>query len=194
MGVGKTTVASLIASKEPRGSVFLEERDEYLLRYYHSPREYAFLNQLSFTLRFLQTALDAGQCEGEFVIQDRCIYEAHDVFTRLRRESGLISDAEYLLLERLVKVAETVTPKPSLLVFLDAPPEVAYRRVAMRGISYESGLSREAHVRLYRAYQEWFDAFRLCPKTVVPTDRSSSEEVATLVLERIHSLPIVQNP
>ncbi len=181
IAVGKTTVTRLVGSKVAGAVAFIEQRDQYLDRYYEDPVAFAFMNQLAYTLQFLEQAAEIARVDAPLVIQDRSIYDTHWVFSSARLSDGSISAEQFELLERAYRAADIIV-RPSLLVLLEASPEEAYRRMLNRGEPAERSVSLRYLAELQSLYSEWFDAFDVCPKAALSTDKLSSEGVAENVL------------
>ena len=61
-------------------------------------------------------------------------------------------------------------PRPDLLLYLRAPVPVLLDRIHSRGRAMESGISEEYLSLLDAFYEEWMQAFDLCPVLTIQTD------------------------
>jgi len=185
IGAGKTTIIELISYALRPCEVFREQPDIYLERYYHDPATFAFLNQLSYSLQFLEQAARISQCGSDCtVVQDRSIYDTHQVFSRLVMASGFVSPDEFSLLERIYRAADLLV-RPTLLVVLDANVDVVFQRMRHRGHKVEARVSTDYLIRLRDAYIHWYEEFDLCRKVLIRTDEQSPEAVARCVLDAV---------
>lgn len=184
IGTGKTTAVQQVSLRLEKAAAFYEERDVYLSRFYSDPARYAFMNQLAYSLQYLSQAAHILKCE-ETVIQDRSIYDTHDVFSRMRFEEGLIKSEEFLLLKRIYDSCHLLT-QPSLLVMLDASVEVAHRRVEARAHELEQGLTKELLYGLRDRYLAWYSSFDLCPKILIRTDDVPPQTVAESIIRTVN--------
>jgi deoxyadenosine/deoxycytidine kinase len=168
IGTGKTTAVQQVSLRLKTATAFYEERDVYLARFYSDPERYAFVNQLAYSLQYLNQAVHISKC-NEVVIQDRSIYDTHEVFSTMRFEDGLINNEEFRLLERIYDTCHLIT-QPTLLVVLDASVDVAYQRFEARAHELEVGLTKELLHKLRDRYLAWYSSFNLCAKVLINTD------------------------
>jgi deoxyadenosine/deoxycytidine kinase len=60
-------------------------------------------------------------------------------------------------------------PRPDLLLYLQAPVSVLMKRIGQRGRAIESGVSVDYLSLLETFYEEWIQAFDLCPVLTIRT-------------------------
>ncbi|MBE0606152.1 MAG: deoxynucleoside kinase [Deltaproteobacteria bacterium] len=166
IGVGKSSLAKILAQKyasrlvkeEVQGNPFLE-------RFYENPRKYAFQTQLFFLLsRYRQQReLAQGDLFEAGVVCDY-ILAKDKIFALINLE-----DDEISLYESIYKLLVSTLPKPDLVVYLQARPEVLLSRVRKRGISYERNISLDYLRTLSDAYNEYFFHYNETPLLVVNT-------------------------
>ncbi|TMQ08775.1 MAG: hypothetical protein E6J90_39520 [Deltaproteobacteria bacterium] len=182
IGTGKTTLVQHLAGTVP-GSLALPERPGlYLADLYRDPTTYAFRSQLDFTLQLLDLALT--DASAEVIIQERSIFDAHDVFSRTMLEAGHITPRDFELLERIQRMT-AARVRPAFLIFLEATPPVAYERMRRRADIDETMMTMDYLERLGRAYAHWYSTFSLCPKVAIATDGKSAAEVAAVAAAAI---------
>lgn len=180
IGTGKTTTTEAVAKAMPNCSAFVEVRDTFLARFYEDPNRYAFLNQLAYSLQYLEQAVEISKSTSH-IVQDRSIYDTHQVFSQWRRETGLIFEDEFELLQRIFRASDRLA-RPTLLVLLESSVDVALSRIIARDLPTELGLTNEFLSDLTLRYTEWFDRFGLAPKLRLPTDTTSVDEVVDTIL------------
>jgi len=166
IGVGKSSLAKILAQKyasrlvkeEVQGNPFLE-------RFYENPRKYAFQTQLFFLLsRYRQQReLAQGDLFEAGVVCDY-ILAKDKIFALINLE-----DDEVSLYESIYKLLVSTLPKPDLVVYLQARPEVLLSRVRKRGIAYERNISLDYLRTLSDAYNEYFFHYNETPLLVVNT-------------------------
>jgi len=166
IGVGKSSLAKILAQKyasrlvkeEVQGNPFLE-------RFYENPRKYAFQTQLFFLLsRYRQQReLAQGDLFEAGVVCDY-ILAKDKIFALINLE-----DDEISLYESIYKLLVSTLPKPDLVVYLQARPEVLLSRVRKRGIAYERNISLDYLRTLSDAYNEYFFHYNETPLLVVNT-------------------------
>ena len=178
--VGKTTTCELLG-KSLACSVFYEKREILLKEYYSDPDKFAFLNQLTYSLQFLEQAVEISKCKGA-AVQDRSIYDTHNVFSRLHLQSNRISSLEFSLLDRILRSADQLI-RPSLLILLDAPIDTVYKRMQVRGFNEELSVTPAYLAELQDLYLSWFKAFDICDKKYFNTDSVQPQQLARDILK-----------
>jgi len=166
IGVGKSSLAKILAQKyasrlvkeEVAGNPFLE-------RFYENPRKFAFQTQLFFLLsRYRQQReLAQGDLFETGLVCDY-ILAKDKIFALINLE-----DDEVSLYESIYKLLVSTLPKPDLVIYLQARPEVLLSRVRKRGIAYERNISLDYLRTLSDAYNEYFFHYNETPLLVVNT-------------------------
>ena len=166
IGVGKSSPAKILAQKyasrlvkeEVAGNPFLE-------RFYENPRKFAFQTQLFFLLsRYRQQReLAQGDLFEAGLVCDY-ILAKDKIFALINLE-----DDEISLYESIYKLLVSTLPKPDLVIYLQARPEVLLSRVRKRGIAYERNISLDYLRTLSDAYNEYFFHYNETPLLVVNT-------------------------
>ena len=166
IGVGKSSLAKILAQKyasrlvkeEVAGNPFLE-------RFYENPRKFAFQTQLFFLLsRYRQQReLAQGDLFEAGLVCDY-ILAKDKIFALINLE-----DDEVSLYESIYKLLVSTLPKPDLVIYLQARPEVLLSRVRKRGITYERNISLDYLRTLSDAYNEYFFHYNETPLLVVNT-------------------------
>ena len=166
IGVGKSSLAKILAQKyasrlvkeEVAGNPFLE-------RFYENPRKFAFQTQLFFLLSRYRQQRELAQgdlFEGGLVCD--YILAKDKIFALINLE-----DDEISLYESIYKLLVPTLPKPDLVIYLQARPEVLLSRVRKRGIAYERNISLDYLRTLSDAYNEYFFHYNETPLLVVNT-------------------------
>lgn len=185
IGVGKTTLARKLA--ESFGSDLVLEGAEinpFLEKFYEDPRAAAFPTQLHFLLQRTR--------QLKSIRQD-------DMFTPVRVADYLIEkdrlfaeltlDDDELDLYNQVYASLTInTPKPDLVIYLQAPVEVLLDRIQSRGIRHEQLIEAAYLQRLSDAYVRFFYQYSDAPLLIVNAtelDFAHNEDDYQLLLDRI---------
>jgi len=166
IGVGKSSLAKILAQKyasrlvkeEVAGNPFLE-------RFYENPRKFAFQTQLFFLLSRYRQQRELAQgdlFEGGLVCD--YILAKDKIFALINLE-----DDEVSLYESIYKLLVSTLPKPDLVIYLQARPEVLLSRVRKRGVAYERNISLDYLRTLSDAYNEYFFHYNETPLLVVNT-------------------------
>jgi deoxyadenosine/deoxycytidine kinase len=166
IGVGKSSLAKILARKF--GARLVKEEvgnNPFLERFYEDPRKYAFQTQLFFLLsRYRQQKeLAQGNLFDSGVVCDY-ILAKDKIFALINLE-----DDEVSLYESIYKLLVSTLPKPDMVIYLQARPEVLLSRVRKRGIAYERNISLDYLRTLSDAYNEYFFHYNETPLLVVNT-------------------------
>ncbi|GIW45103.1 MAG: hypothetical protein KatS3mg077_2385 [Candidatus Binatia bacterium] len=184
IGVGKTTLAGLLATEFQARPVFEQVEDNPFLRhFYEDPRGYAFQTQLFFLLsRYRQQSLlrqtelfQAGLVTDYLFAKDR-------IFAQLN-----LGAEELALYNQIYQLLDARLPKPDLVVYLHARPEVLMERLRKRDRDYERRIPREYIAALALAYREFFFDYSEAPLLVADVSDvdfvASNEDFLDLVRE-----------
>ena len=184
IGVGKSSLAEFLA-KELNGRTLIEEVDgnPFLSNFYSDIKKYAFQTQLFFLLsRYRQQReLAQGNLFEKGVVIDY-ILAKDKIFAYINLE-----DDEISLYESIYKLLVPTVPRPDLVIYLQARPEVLLNRVRKRGVEYERNISLDYLKTLSDAYNEYFFHYNETPLLVVNTSEidfvESSRDLEHLVRE-----------
>jgi deoxyadenosine/deoxycytidine kinase len=164
IGVGKTSLARKLA--ETLGAqLVLEQAGEnpFLERFYRNPRVGALPAQLYFLFQRAQQQASLTQHDlfGEVRVADYLLAK-DDLFARMT-----LDDEEYGLYRQVHDRLAIDSPRPDLVVYLQAPVDVLLDRIARRGIAYESLIDRNYLTRLNEAYARFFHSYDQSPLLIV---------------------------
>ena len=184
IGVGKTSLAKSLASEFHARGVFEKVDDNpFLPKFYQDQETNAFQNQIFFLLsRYRQ--------QRELIQQD--LFSQNTVADYLFAKDRIfamltLSTEEMALYEQLYRVLDPRVPKPDLVVYLQARPEILYRRLKKRDKSYERAITPDYLREVDQAYREFFFRYDDSPLLVVQTSEidfvASSEDLADLIKE-----------
>jgi deoxyadenosine/deoxycytidine kinase len=184
IGVGKTSLARMLATEFQARTIFEQVEDNpFLPRFYKSRETYAFQNQTFFLLNRYQQQLALGQLDlfNQNTVADY-LFAKDNIFAALT-----LTAEELKLYQQIYALLNTRVPKPDLVVYLQARPEVLYKRVKKRDKSYERGLTFEYLAEVAQAYNRFFFNYDETPLLVVNTSDidfvASSKHLADLIKE-----------
>jgi len=186
IGAGKTAISEAL-SKEMSARLVREEVEEnpFLVRFYKDQRAFAFQAQLYFLLsRYRQ--------QQELVQQDlfRRVTVSDYLFAKDRLFAYLTLDEDELkLYERMHGLLNERTPKPDLVIYLQASVETLLDRIRARGRPYERAISREYLEDVVRAYNYFFFHFTGAPLVVVNTTETDLARNQAQLKDLVKRLP-----
>ncbi len=187
IGVGKTSLAKRLAV-DYGCELMLEDPGEnpFLERFYQNRRQAALPTQLFFLLqraRQLQS-LRQGDMFNPVRVADFMI-EKDYLFAELN-----LDNHEFQLYQKIYTHLVSDVPMPDLVVYLQAPVEVLYRRISRRGRPYESEIEPSYLEDVSIAYTRFFHAFKGAPLLIVNAaviDFMSNEADYQQLLAKIES-------
>lgn len=166
IGVGKTTLVKCLA-EELKGTTILEpvEENPFLEEFYKDRKQNAFKTQLFFLLSRYQQQRQLKR-EEEVHLPLVCDYTfAKDrIFAKIN-----LNEAEQELYQKVHALLHEELPKPDIVVYLRAKPEVLLGRIKQRGTSYEKAITENYLEALTEAYNECFLNYNETPLLVVDT-------------------------
>ena len=195
IGVGKTTLTSLIAENFGTKEFYKPVGDNPVLPlYYSDPTKYGFLLQIYFFNRRFDQHKQALADDNNGL--DRSIYE-DALFTSENHKDGNITDAEMsvytqLLNNMMSELQKLPKKSPDLLVYAETDFETILYRIKKRGRDYEQFDNnddlRQYYFRIWSAYREWFDNYDASPKIKVDLQTYDLEipENQTTILNQIN--------
>ncbi|MDB5782958.1 deoxynucleoside kinase [Caballeronia mineralivorans] len=197
IGVGKTTLARLLAERWSMRTLFERpQENQFLERFYRDNTRYALPTQLQFALQRAQqtqeivTALlgapgHLGQGASAPLITD-FITEKTALFARLT-----LPDDEFELFREIAKRIDTSAPAPDLVVYLQASPEVLFARIQKRALPMELQIP-DAYLRaLCDAYNDFFYHYDATPLLTVNAEHLNpleSDADLALLVDRIETM------
>jgi len=182
--VGKTSLAKILAAEFQARCVFEKVEDNpFLPKFYEDRETYAFQNQLFFLLSRYQQQRELIQQDlfSQNMVADY-LFAKDKIFATLTLNSEELS-----LYQQIYQLLDTRIPKPDLVVYLQARPEVLYKRIRKRDKKYERGVTLEYLEEVAQAYNRYFFQYDETPLLVVNTSEidfvSSGKDLADLTKE-----------
>jgi len=187
IGVGKSSLAKILANEFQARTIFERIEDNpFLPKFYKSRETFAFQNQTFFLLNRYQQQMELAQHDlfNQNVIADY-LFAKDQIFATLT-----LSAEELNLYQQIYALLNTRVPKPDLVVYLQARPEVLYKRVKKRDKKYERSVTFEYLAEVAQAYSQYFFHYDETPLLVVNTSEidfvASSKDLADLIKEINH--------
>jgi deoxyguanosine kinase len=164
IGVGKTALARRLATEF--GSRLLLEQVEdnpFLKRFYEDPERYAFQTQLFFLLERYRQQREVGQLElfTQGIVADY-LFAKDAIFAAVT-----LNGDEFQLYQQIFQLLDQQLPRPDLVIYLEARPEVLLSRLHKRAREYERGITPEYLEKLTEAFRSYFHHYTETPLLVV---------------------------
>jgi deoxyguanosine kinase len=160
--VGKTTLARFLADRMHARRIMDCEDNPFLADFYRERMGSAFRAQMYFLMerhRRVQEALAAaGTVVADF------LFEKDKIFAYLN-----LDNEELKLYERYFERMAAELPRPELVIYLQASPEVLQERIEKKAAPGESHIAREYVEEVARAYDHFFFRYASSDLLVVNT-------------------------
>ena len=188
IGVGKSTVVEKLAERLDATTVLEEWKDNPFLKSFYDAKPGAtFQVELFFLLSRYRQQQELRQRSlfNQVTVADY-VFERSKLFAFLNLE-----DSELLIYEKLYGLLAEGTPRPDLVVYLQAPTEVLLKRIRARGRPEEAHLSEEYLAEVNRAYNYYFFHYAQTPLLVVNTadvDLVKNDEDLDDLIRQIRSM------
>jgi deoxyadenosine/deoxycytidine kinase len=170
IAAGKTSLAERLGGRLGWRTSYESVADNpYLADFYADMHQWSFHLQVFFLGHRAQQYLELAN-GPQSAIADRSIYEDAHIFARVLHHMDNLSERDYQSYRRVYDMVVAGLPKPDLLLYLKAPVPVLLNRIQRRGREMEKGITSEYLTLLETFYEEWMDAFDLCPVLTIPTE------------------------
>lgn len=167
IGVGKTSLACLLAEQFEARTVLEKVRDNpFLPKFYKDRKTNAFQTQLWFLLSRYR------QLSDELLQQDlfHCATVSDYMFAKDRIFAAInLDEDELALYDNVAGVLESHVPKPDLVIYLQASTDVLLRRIRARGRVFEGNMDPEYLEVINKAYNQFFFHYSDSPVLVINT-------------------------
>ena len=184
IGVGKSSLARLLAD-ELNARLVLEEveTNPFLSRFYQDAEKYALPAQLYFLLTRYAQQRDLSQRDlfSGAIVADY-LFAKDRIFASL----NLLPD-ELALYQKVYSLLDAQTPKPDLVVYMNAAVDVLAGRLRKRNRDFERHISLEYLDQVSAAFRDFFFYYDESPLLVVETSHidfvEDSEDLRELLRE-----------
>ncbi len=152
IGVGKTTLAKILAEKLEMKLILEEVENPFLPKFYEDPTRYAFQTQMFFLLsryRQQQRLIQPDLFESSIVSD--YLFAKDRIFAHVN-----LGDEELALYERLATLLEKDIPKPDLVIYLQSNIEKLTETINQRARDNEREIDSEYLQNLNDAYNHFF--------------------------------------
>jgi deoxyguanosine kinase len=164
IGVGKTTLAKHLARTFNYDTLLEQTRENpFLERFYRDPKNSALPTQLFFLFQRAQQLRDLKQDDlFEPVRVADFLMERDQLFAQVT-----LDDDEFQLYRQVYEKLTFDSPKPELVIYLQAPTDVLMQRIRQRGNAVEQLISQDYLNRLNDAYMRFFHFYDDAPLLIV---------------------------
>lgn len=166
IGVGKTSLARRLAATLDYDTLLENVADNpFLERFYRDPATHALPTQLHFLFQRMRQIqqLRQGDMFNPLRVAD-FLLEKDPLFARIT-----LDDEELWLYQQVYEQLAIDKPKPDLVIYLQAPPEVLLARIHRRGVPAERTITADYLRRLSEAYTQLFHYYDEAPLLIVNT-------------------------
>jgi deoxyguanosine kinase len=197
IGVGKTSLARKLCESLSAEAVLEQaSQNPFLERFYRNPRAGALPAQLYFLFQRAQQLAELKQQDlfARVRVADYLL-EKDRLFARVT-----LDEAEYGLYDQVYAKLDIQTPKPDLVVYLQAPVDVLIERIAKRGINYEQLIEKAYLEKLNEAYARFFHEYEAAPLLIVnaasidPVNNQSDYDELLAAIRRMKKGRLYYNP
>jgi deoxyadenosine/deoxycytidine kinase len=170
IGVGKSTLTERLSQRLDWKPYYEDVADNpYLSDFYGDMERWSFHSQVFFLgrrLRHHHRLLN----HGASVVQDRTIYEDAEVFAENLYRQGRMTERDHRTYRDIYEALLEYLPPPDLVIYLKSSVDTLKQRIHLRGRDYEQGIEHDYLLQLNQLYDDWIDAFTLCPVLTLPAD------------------------
>ncbi len=162
--VGKTTLARILAERLHARRIYDCEDNPFLADFYAEKAGAAFRAQMYFLIERQKRLREARAEDVPGVVISDFLMEKDRIFANLN-----LDDEELKLYERYYESVTADLPKPDLVIYLQAKPEILRTRIAKKKASEERQISPEYVEEVARAYEHFFFRYSGADLLVIDT-------------------------
>ncbi len=167
IGVGKTSLARKLAARLG-AELMLEQPMEnpFLARFYEDMARFALPTQLFFLFQRAKQLEPLAQHDlfNHVTVAD-FLLDKDPLFARIT-----LSGDELKLYDRIFETLKPQSPRPDLVIYLQAQPDTLIERVRKRGVAFERRVSEEYLAVLAETYTRFFYNYTDAPVLIVNSE------------------------
>ena len=168
IGVGKTTLARKLANNL-NSELLLEKflENPFLEKFYKDIDKYALSTQLHFLLQRKAdlSKLDSVSSNNKNYVSDYFINK-DKLFAKT-----VLSRNEFELYTKIFDALNITIPKPDLIIYLQAEPDILLERIKLRGNGFEKNITKDYLQKITDAYTQFFYSYKESPLLIINTSR-----------------------
>jgi deoxyadenosine/deoxycytidine kinase len=162
--VGKSTLAKILADKLHARRLFDCDDNPFLADFYKEKPGSAFSAQMYFLMERYRRMREAQISEAPGAVVADFLIEKDKLFAYIN-----LDNEELKLYERYYEMFSADLPKPDLVIYLQASPEVLRARIAKKNAPAESKIALDYLEEVVRAYEHFFFRYSASDLLVVNT-------------------------
>ena len=168
IGVGKTTLARKLANNL-NSELLLEKflENPFLEKFYKDIDKYALSTQLHFLIQRKAdlSKLDSVGSNNKNYVSDYFINK-DKLFAKT-----VLSRNEFELYTKIFHALNITIPKPDLIIYLQAEPDILLERIKLRGNGFEKNITKDYLQKITDAYTQFFYSYKDSPLLIINTSR-----------------------
>ena len=167
IGVGKTSLAKILA-EVVQGRLILEEFEDnpFLREFYQDRERWAFQTQINFLISRYYQQLRLQQVD---LFADKIISDYMFAKDKLFAQTSL-DENEMILYQRLANIFEKSITYPNLVIFLQSDVDRLMENIKSRGRDYERDIDWEYIAQLNEMYNQYFMRYNKSNLLVINTN------------------------
>ena len=167
IGVGKTSLAKLLAEKLGARTVLEDFEDNpFLSDFYEDPERFAFQTQLNFLIQRYQQQQELRQVD---IFHNLLITDYMFIKDRLFASLNL-NEKEMNLYDTIANLLEKNVINPDLVIYLQADTDTLMKNISKRNRSFEVNISYKYIDGLNEVYNEYFFKYQDTPLIIINTN------------------------
>jgi len=167
IGVGKTSLAKLLAEKLGARTVLEDFEDNpFLSDFYEDPERFAFQTQLNFLIQRYQQQQELRPVD---IFHNLLITDYMFIKDRLFASLNL-NEKEMNLYDTIANLLEKNVINPDLVIYLQADTDTLMKNISKRNRSFEVNISYKYIDGLNEVYNEYFFRYQDTPLIIINTN------------------------
>lgn len=167
IGVGKTSLAKLLAEKLGARTVLEDFEDNpFLSDFYEDPERFAFQTQLNFLIQRYQQQQELRQVD---IFHNLLITDYMFIKDRLFASLNL-NEKEMNLYDTIANLLEKNVINPDLVIYLQADTDTLMKNISKRNRSFEVNISYKYIDGLNEVYNEYYFKYQDTPLIIINTN------------------------
>lgn len=183
-GVGKTTLANILANKTPLTLALEQHNERPFQALFKKDARYALANQLDYLLYRAEQERELRSKDSPALMDGGLDLDFYG-FTRLFHSHGWLTDEEFGLCRRFHAWTRSLLPAPDLVIALSADEQVISERLASRN---RINIASEKDAVLLNGFiDEWLDSIpqKNLLRLDVTKETPEYQESIKIILERL---------